>query len=131
MLVSMTRTLFPGTTRREVSFDGLVLGTRRGRARAVNTGAEKGVFPERKAEQSASLHLQHFEFFDLILVLITLVRIRVSEFPFNVIRPRTPTPSFLLLTVKDAALREANVMGEYRLESVVWSIEGHVYGHGG
>ena len=31
MLVSMTRTLYPGVIRKEVNFDGLVLGTRRGR----------------------------------------------------------------------------------------------------
>ena len=48
ILVSMTRTLYPGVTRKEVSFDGPVLGTRRGRARALDTGAEQRVFPEHK-----------------------------------------------------------------------------------
>ena len=48
ILVSMTRTLYPGVTRKEVSFDGPVLGTRRGRARALDTGAEQSVFPEHK-----------------------------------------------------------------------------------
>ena len=100
MLVSMTRTLYPGVIREEVSFDGLVLGTRRGRARALDTGAEQSVFPEHKRRSSS----RRFDFFALILVLITLD--------------------------EDAALREANVMGECRLESGVWSIEGHGYGHG-
>ena len=49
----MTKTIYPSTTRREVSFDGLVLGTRRGRARALDTGAEEGVFPKRKRRSSS------------------------------------------------------------------------------
>ena len=53
MLVSMMRTLYPSTTRREVSFDRLVPGTRRGRGRALDTGAEEGVFPERKRRSSS------------------------------------------------------------------------------
>ena len=52
-LVSMTKTIYPSTTRREVSFDGLVLGTRRERGRALDTGAEEGVFPERKRRGSS------------------------------------------------------------------------------
>ena len=62
MLVSMTRTLYHGATRREVSFDGLVLGTRRGRARVLDTGTEEGVFPERKRRSSS----RRFDFSILI-----------------------------------------------------------------
>ena len=40
-------------SRREVSFDGLVLGTRRGQARPLDTGAEEGVFSDRKRRSSS------------------------------------------------------------------------------